>query len=329
MIKPSSACGRWWLALVVLASRSRVSCSYSSGVAPLPLIGVLRGLPQLSQDLAKDVVLGVLDAGFPAISVPCEATEQGAAEGLLHSLIHEFGHRAVFGMSTLTHASQVSLACEAGARFVSTKYFDEAIVRSALSLGLEPVSGVQSLDDALRALNAGARYLKLYSSSRTPMSIAQDIATELYGQEGVSCSVPLLSRPPPRVGPPTTNECQAGEAGVAYTLPQIFAHEPPGAATLIASGGVNAEALQGLWGYGVRGFAVGSELFRLPRDSSLLQAMPQCGGGFSRDVSNEARCLACETRRVLALHDDAKWSSPDISQALDGLLKQGTVIAKW
>jgi Entner-Doudoroff aldolase len=66
------------------------------------------------------------------------------------------------GAGTVMTREQVREAVRAGARFIVSPVFDEAVVAEALALGATPLPGVSTPSEVWRAHQAGAPILKLF-----------------------------------------------------------------------------------------------------------------------------------------------------------------------
>ena len=69
------------------------------------------------------------------------------------------------GTGTVLTAEQVRMSEAAGARFVVGPALVPDVVRTALELGVEPIPGVFTATEVVRAMDLGARTLKLFPAS--------------------------------------------------------------------------------------------------------------------------------------------------------------------
>ncbi|GAA3639405.1 bifunctional 4-hydroxy-2-oxoglutarate aldolase/2-dehydro-3-deoxy-phosphogluconate aldolase [Microbacterium awajiense] len=85
--------------------------------------------------------------------------------------------KAIIGVGTVLDASTVRLAQIAGARFVVSPTLDFGVLRAAHRYGLATLPGVASPTEAIRALEAGADFVKLFpASAYGPGSLADLLA---------------------------------------------------------------------------------------------------------------------------------------------------------
>ena len=85
-----------------------------------------------------------------------------AALGALRALADALPDEVLLGAGTVRRPEQVAEAAEAGARFCLSPHCDPAIVEATLAAGLEPVPGAGTATEVARALDAGARVVKLF-----------------------------------------------------------------------------------------------------------------------------------------------------------------------
>jgi 2-dehydro-3-deoxyphosphogalactonate aldolase len=73
--------------------------------------------------------------------------------------------RMVWGAGTVLRPGGVDAVVQAGGRVVVSPNTDPAVIRRAIERGAVPVPGFASATEAFCALEAGARYLKLFPAS--------------------------------------------------------------------------------------------------------------------------------------------------------------------
>ena len=101
----------------------------------------------------------LVDAGLTVMEI---TLDDPAAMGALRSLAEELPSGVLLGAGTVRRPEQVAQAADAGARFCLSPHCDPAIVEATLAAGLEPVPGAASATEVARALDAGARIVKLF-----------------------------------------------------------------------------------------------------------------------------------------------------------------------
>jgi Entner-Doudoroff aldolase len=80
----------------------------------------------------------------------------------LRALADALPDDVLLGAGTVRRPEQVAEAADAGARFCLSPHCDPAIIEATLGAGLEPVPGAGTATEVARALDAGARVVKLF-----------------------------------------------------------------------------------------------------------------------------------------------------------------------
>jgi Entner-Doudoroff aldolase len=113
------------------------------------------------RDHRRSVEIGhaLADAGLPVMEV---TLDDPAALRALRALADSLPAGVLLGAGTVRRPEQVAQAADAGARFCLSPHCDPAIVEATLGAGLEPVPGASSATEVARALDAGARVIKLF-----------------------------------------------------------------------------------------------------------------------------------------------------------------------
>ena len=113
------------------------------------------------RDHRRSVEIGhaLADAGLPVMEV---TLDDPAALRALRALADSLPAGVLLGAGTVRRPEQVAQAADAGARFCLSPHCDPAIVEATLGAGLEPVPGAGSATEVARALDAGARVVKLF-----------------------------------------------------------------------------------------------------------------------------------------------------------------------
>ncbi len=122
----------------------------------VPVVAILRGLPPGD---SIDVGRALIDAGIRIIEVPLNSP---AAHTSIGRLCREFGTDALVGAGTVLSSVEVDSVAAAGGRLIVSPHTDATVIRRAVSLGLECLPGFMSPTEALTAIGAGARRLKLF-----------------------------------------------------------------------------------------------------------------------------------------------------------------------
>jgi 2-dehydro-3-deoxyphosphogluconate aldolase/(4S)-4-hydroxy-2-oxoglutarate aldolase len=117
-------------------------------------VAILRRLRPAEVDGIAEAVLA---GGFTAIefTVDSEGVEETIARW-------RAADRSLVGAGTVRAVEEVDLAAEAGAQFLVSPTYDEAVVERALELGLPCVPGALSPSEIDRAWRQGATFVKLF-----------------------------------------------------------------------------------------------------------------------------------------------------------------------
>ncbi len=124
-----------------------------------PVIAILRGV---MPEQARDIGHALLEGGIRVMEVPLNSPRPLAS---IERLCGEFGAQALIGAGTVLSVSQVDDVAAAGARLIVSPHTDPAVIRRAVTLGLECLPGCMSPSEAFAALAAGARRLKLFPAA--------------------------------------------------------------------------------------------------------------------------------------------------------------------
>ncbi|WP_045767375.1 2-dehydro-3-deoxy-6-phosphogalactonate aldolase [Xanthomonas albilineans] len=131
----------------------------ATSVFQLPLIAILRGL---TPEDALAHVGTLVDTGYDAIEIPLNSPRWADSIG---SAAQAFGQRCWIGGGTVLHTDDVDTLAELGARFIVTPNTCPALIRHALTRGLQVVAGFATATEAFAALDAGAQMLKLFPAA--------------------------------------------------------------------------------------------------------------------------------------------------------------------
>jgi 2-dehydro-3-deoxyphosphogalactonate aldolase len=125
----------------------------------LPLIAILRGI-RPEEALAH--VDALVEQGYDAIEIPLNSPDWHDSIG---DSVREFGARAWIGGGTVLREEDADALQALGARFIVTPNTRPALIRHAVALGLQVISGFATASEAFAALDAGAQMLKLFPAS--------------------------------------------------------------------------------------------------------------------------------------------------------------------
>ncbi|HYM86128.1 MAG TPA: 2-dehydro-3-deoxy-6-phosphogalactonate aldolase [Pseudoxanthomonas sp.] len=124
-----------------------------------PLIAILRGI-RPEEALAH--VQQLVEAGYDAIEIPLNSPDWADSIG---AAVREFGTQAWIGGGTVLRKEEVDTLVELGARFIVTPNTNPALIRHAVSRGLQVAAGFATPSEAFAALDAGAQMLKLFPAA--------------------------------------------------------------------------------------------------------------------------------------------------------------------
>ena len=113
------------------------------------------------RDHGLSVEIGQVLAGAGLVVMEVTLDDPGAL-GALRALADALPDDVLLGAGTVRRPEQVAEAADAGARFCISPHCDAAIVEATLAAGLEPVPGAGTATEVARALDAGARVVKLF-----------------------------------------------------------------------------------------------------------------------------------------------------------------------
>jgi 2-dehydro-3-deoxyphosphogalactonate aldolase len=126
-----------------------------SGRTP-PIIAILRGIEPAE---AVDVGRALVDAGIRIVEVPLNSPQANTS---IERLATSIGSEALVGAGTVLTAVSVDEVASAGAKFVVSPNTDVDVIARTLERGLEPMPGAMTPTEALQAISAGARHLKIF-----------------------------------------------------------------------------------------------------------------------------------------------------------------------
>ena len=123
------------------------------------IVAILRGI---RPDEAVEVGKSLVDAGIRIVEVPLNSPEP--LESIQH-LAQSIGRVALVGAGTVLTTAAVDDAAAAGAKFIVSPNCVPAVIARTRELNLESMPGVLSPTEAIAAVAAGARHLKLFPAA--------------------------------------------------------------------------------------------------------------------------------------------------------------------
>ena len=124
-----------------------------------PVVAILRGLTPAE---AEGVAGALVDAGIRLIEVPLNSPDPFESIGIIQ---RAFGDRALIGAGTVLDLPEVDRLAALSARVMVTPNINPPLIAHAVEQGLEVMPGFLTPTEALAAIRAGARRLKLFPAS--------------------------------------------------------------------------------------------------------------------------------------------------------------------
>ena len=124
-----------------------------------PVVAIVRGI---RPEEALDHTEALFAAGVRGVEVPLNSPHPLAS---VRAIAHTFGDRMAVGAGTVLTAERVDAVADAGGRIIVSPNTEPAVIRRAVELGLDPAPGFATATEAFRAIEAGARHLKLFPAA--------------------------------------------------------------------------------------------------------------------------------------------------------------------
>jgi 2-dehydro-3-deoxyphosphogalactonate aldolase len=124
-----------------------------------PAIAILRGI---MSDEAAAIGAALVEASVRMIEVPLNSVDPFASIATLQA---EFGSQALIGAGTVLDVAAVDRLAETGAGLLVAPNTDARVIARGVALGLDIMPGFFTPSEALAAVEAGARRLKLFPAS--------------------------------------------------------------------------------------------------------------------------------------------------------------------
>jgi len=124
-----------------------------------PVIAILRGI---KPDEVVAIAGALIANGVRGIEVPLNSPDPLTSIRLLSEA---FGDTCLSGAGTVLQPEQVDQVKAAGGEMILSPNTDARVIRRAVDLGLTVIPGFATASEAFTAIDAGARYLKLFPAS--------------------------------------------------------------------------------------------------------------------------------------------------------------------
>lgn len=128
-------------------------------LAQVPVVAIIRGV---KPDEAVGVGEALFEAGLKVIEVPLNSPEPFDS---IARLAKAMEGRMVVGGGTILSPEAADRVADAGGAIAVSPNTDARVIRRALERGMAPLPGFGTASEAFQAVEAGARYLKLFPAS--------------------------------------------------------------------------------------------------------------------------------------------------------------------
>ena len=125
-----------------------------------PVMAILRGM---GAEKSAELATTAWDLGIDSVELPLQTPEDEEALRKVSTLARARG-RSV-GAGTIVHTDQITAAREAGAEYLVSPGYDEAIIRAANEQSLPFLPGVSSPTEVQAAAALGLTWLKAFPAS--------------------------------------------------------------------------------------------------------------------------------------------------------------------
>lgn len=131
---------------------------FSQLFASQPLIAILRGV---RPDEIVAITNEIYEAGIRIVEVPLNSPQPLQSIAKLAA----FSGRMIYGAGTVLRPKDIHDVAAAGGQLSISPHTDERLIDIALQAGMTPVPGFSTATEAFRALDSGAKFLKLFPAS--------------------------------------------------------------------------------------------------------------------------------------------------------------------
>lgn len=122
----------------------------------IPVVAIIRGV---KPDEVCAMAEALHSAGVRIVEIPLNSPDPLES---LRRMVGDWGDRLVCGSGTVLQVEQVEQVEAAGGHFLVSPDTKPAVIRRAVELGLDPMPGFATSSEMFQAVDAGARYLKLF-----------------------------------------------------------------------------------------------------------------------------------------------------------------------
>lgn len=139
--------------------------------------GVVAIVRERTADLAHDKTRSLLEAGQRVVEI--SMTTPGAIEVVADLAGSVAGEGCLLGIGTVLDETTARLGALSGARFVVSPTVDIDVLRTAHRYGMATLPGAFSATEAMRAVQAGADFVKLFPASAYGPASVRDMLAAL------------------------------------------------------------------------------------------------------------------------------------------------------
>jgi 2-dehydro-3-deoxyphosphogalactonate aldolase len=128
-------------------------------LSELPLVAILRGV---TPNRIAGVAAALFEAGFRAIEVPLNSPEPLKS---IEILARAYGDRCLTGAGTVLTEEDADRVADAGGKLMVTPNTNPGVIARGVKRGLTVMPGFYTPSEGFAAVQAGAKYLKLFPAS--------------------------------------------------------------------------------------------------------------------------------------------------------------------
>lgn len=151
----------------------------TEALAACPAVAILRGLTPTE---AVPVATALVGAGIAVIEVPLNSPDPLTSLRLMREALPA---EVVVGAGTVLDPQEVGEIAKAGGEIIVSPNTNASVIEASLAGGLLPLPGILSPTEAFAAIDAGARFLKVFPVSASGSSMFLGLRDVL--PTGVSC----------------------------------------------------------------------------------------------------------------------------------------------
>ena len=138
----------------------------------MPLVAILRGL---TPGNAPSIGSALVDGGIQILEVPLNSPEPMKSIEVLRKHLPEY---IIVGAGTVRNTNDIEQLQQINADIVVMPHCSPHLIQKSIDCGLEPFPGVFTPTEAFEAIDAGARYLKIFPANCNP-SLPKALASVL------------------------------------------------------------------------------------------------------------------------------------------------------